>query len=144
VELTQNEKRLLAALGPVGSADAAALAGMMDARREAVVQYANLAGERGLVDVEKRISRRYVPTDEGRACAGKGLPERQVFESFGEAIPMRDLQAHPLAKIAVGWMRKKGWVTIRDGVVQKTGNELTGATAIRCLVLGFYIEAPAA
>ena len=126
MELTQNEKRLLAALGPVGSADAAALAGMMDARREAVVQYANLAGERGLVDVEKRISRRYVPTDEGRACAGKGLPERQVFESFGEAIPMRDLQAHPLAKIAVGWMRKKGWVTIRDGVVQKTGNAAPG------------------
>ncbi|CVK33413.1 Phenylalanine--tRNA ligase alpha subunit (fragment) [Methanoculleus bourgensis] len=107
MELTLNEKRLLVALGPVGSADAATLADLMDTRREAVVQYANLAGERGLVDVEKHVSRRYTLTGEGRGYAGKGLPERQVLESFENEIPMRDLQAHPLAKIAIGWMRKK-------------------------------------
>jgi phenylalanyl-tRNA synthetase alpha chain len=127
VELTLNEKKLLVALGPVGSTDAASLAGLMDSRREAVVQYANLAGERGLVDVEKHVSRRYVPTEEGRAYLGKGLPERQVLESFVETIPMRDLQSHPLAKIAIGWMRKKGWIAIRDGVVQKTGATTAGA-----------------
>ena len=51
MELTLNEKRLLVVLGAMGSADAATLAEKMDTRREAVVQYANLAGERGLVDV---------------------------------------------------------------------------------------------
>lgn len=126
MELTLNEKRLLVTLGPMGSADAATLAERMETRREAVVQYANLASERGLVDVEKHVSRQYVLTEEGRAYAGRGLPERQVLESFEETIPMRDLQAHPLAKIAIGWMRKKGWVTIRDGVVQKTGNAALG------------------
>ena len=126
MELTLNEKKLLVALGPAGSADAATLAERMETRREAVVQYANLASERGRVDVEKHVSRQYVLTDEGRAYAGRGLPERQVLESFEETIPMRDLQAHPLAKIAIGWMRKKGWVTIRDGVVQKTGNAALG------------------
>ncbi|WP_286878800.1 phenylalanine--tRNA ligase subunit alpha, partial [Methanoculleus sp. UBA413] len=126
MELTLNEKRLLVALGPVGSADAATLADLMDTRREAVVQYANLAGERGLVDVEKHVSRRYTLTGEGRGYAGKGLPERQVLESFENEIPMRDLQAHPLAKIAIGWMRKKGWVVVRNGVVQKTGNAAPG------------------
>jgi len=126
VELTLNEKKLLVALGPAGSADAATLAERMETRREAVVQYANLASERGLVDVERHVSRQYVLTEEGRAYAGRGLPERQVLESFEETIPMRDLQAHPLAKIAIGWMRKKGWVTIRDGVVQKTGNAALG------------------
>ena len=126
MELTLNEKKLLVALGPAGSADAATLAERMETRREAVVQYANLASERGLVDVEKHVSRQYVLTEEGRAYAGRGLPERQVLESFEETIPMRDLQAHPLAKIAIGWMRKKGWVTIRDGVVQKTGNAALG------------------
>ncbi|KUK60313.1 MAG: Phenylalanine--tRNA ligase alpha subunit [Methanoculleus marisnigri] len=126
MELTLNEKKLLVALGPVGSADAADLADLMETRREAVVQYANLAGERGLVDVEKRVSRRYTPTEEGQAYIGKGLPERQVIESFGETIPMRDLQSHPLAKIAIGWMRKKNWVAIKDGVVQKTGNTAPG------------------
>ena len=126
MELTLNEKKLLVALGPAGSADAATLAERMETRREAVVQYANLASERGLVDVERHVSRQYVLTEEGRAYAGRGLPERQVLESFEETIPMRDLQAHPLAKIAIGWMRKKGWVTIRDGVVQKTGNAALG------------------
>lgn len=126
MELTLNEKKLLVALGPVGSADAADLADLMETRREAVVQYANLAGERGLVDVEKRVSRRYTPTEEGQAYIGKGLPERQVIESFGETIPMRDLQSHPLAKIAIGWMRKKNWIAIKDGVVQKTGNTAPG------------------
>jgi len=126
VELTLNEKKLLVALGAVGSADAATLAEKMDTRREAVVQYANLAGDRGLVDVEKHVSRRYVPTEEGRAYVGKGLPERQVLESFDDTIPMRDLQAHPLAKIAIGWMRKKGWIAINGGTVQKTGNAVPG------------------
>jgi len=126
VELTLNEKRLLVALEATGSADAAVLAEKMDTRREAVVQYANLAGERGLVDVEKHVARRYVPTEEGRTYMEKGLPERQVLESFEETIPMRDLQSHPLAKIAIGWMRKKGWIAIRDGVVQKTGRTAPG------------------
>ncbi|ABN56576.1 MULTISPECIES: phenylalanine--tRNA ligase subunit alpha [Methanoculleus] len=126
MELTLNEKRLLVALGPMGSADAAVLAEKMDTRREAVVQYANLAGDRGLVDVEKHVARRYVPTEEGRAYMGKGLPERQVLESFEESIPMRDLQGHPLAKIAIGWMRKKGWIAITGGVVQKTGKTAPG------------------
>jgi phenylalanyl-tRNA synthetase alpha chain len=126
VELTLNEKRLLVTLGPMGSADAAVLAEKMDARREAVVQYAILAADRGLVDVEKHVARRYVPTEEGRAYMEKGLPERQVLESFEESIPMRDLQSHPLAKIAIGWMRKKGWIALRDGVVTKTGATAPG------------------
>ncbi|MFA7563123.1 MAG: phenylalanine--tRNA ligase subunit alpha [Methanoculleus sp.] len=127
MELTLNEKRLLVVLEEVGSADVAVLAEKMDTRREAVVQYANLAGEKGLVDVEKHVSRRYIPTEEGRAYMEKGLPERQVLESFEGEIPMRDLQSHPLAKIAIGWMRKKGWIAIRDGVVQKTDATEPGA-----------------
>ncbi|NLB00359.1 MAG: phenylalanine--tRNA ligase subunit alpha [Methanomicrobiales archaeon] len=126
MELTLNEKRLLVVLEEAGSADVVVLAEKMDTRREAVVQYANLAGEKGLVDVEKHVSRRYIPTEEGRAYMGKGLPERQVLESFEGEIPMRDLQSHPLAKIAIGWMRKKGWIAIRDGIVQKTDTTAPG------------------
>lgn len=106
------------------------------------MQYANLASERGLVDVERHISRRYILTREGRAYAGKGLPERQVFESFENEIPMRDLQAHPLAKIAIGWMRKKGWVVIRDGVVQKTGSAVPGPDEAALARLGEGVRSP--
>ncbi|NQS73178.1 MAG: phenylalanine--tRNA ligase subunit alpha [Methanoculleus sp.] len=126
MDLTLNEKRLLVALEPVGSVDAATLADLMDTRQEAVIQYANLARERRLVDVEKHVSRRYTLTEEGQTYAGRGLPERQVLESFDDEIPMRDLQAHPLARIAIGWMRKKGWVVIKNGIVRKTGNATPG------------------
>jgi len=143
VELTQNEKKLLVALAPLGLADAAALAEKMNTRPEAVVQYANLARERGLVEVERDVTRRYRPTEEGLAYVGKGLPERQLFESFGEAIPMRDLQKHPLAKIGIGWMRRKGWITIRDGVVHKTGNAPPGPDEAAFARLGETGETPA-
>lgn len=126
VDLTLNEKRLLVALGPVGSADATTLADLMNARQEAVVQYANLASDRGLVDVDKHIARRYILTQEGQIYADEGLPERQVFESFEDEIPVRDLQAHPLAKIAIGWMRKKGWVEIKSGIVRKINDATPG------------------
>jgi phenylalanyl-tRNA synthetase alpha chain len=136
VELTLNEKRLLVALAPMVSADATTLAEKMGTRQDAVVQYANLAAERGLVNVERHVSRRYTPTEEGRAYIGRGLPERQVLESFEETIPMKDLQRHPLARIAIGWMRKKGWIAIKEGLVQKTGNASPGPDETAFALLG--------
>jgi len=126
VELTLNEKKLLIALAPVESADAGALAERMDTREEAVVQYAHLAADRGLVEVRRVVKPQYGLTEEGMAYAGKGLPERQLFESFDDRIAMQELQRHPLAKIGIGWMRKKGWIAIRDGIVEKTGDAPVG------------------
>ncbi len=127
MELTLNEKRLLVALEPLGSADAATLADRMDARKEAVVQYALLASDRGLATLKRHVRTVDTLTEEGAKYAGAGLPERQLLESFAEEIPMRDLQQHPLAKIGIGQMRKKGWITIRDGIVRKDGSPELGA-----------------
>ncbi|MDN7025308.1 phenylalanine--tRNA ligase subunit alpha [Methanoculleus sp. FWC-SCC1] len=127
MELTLNEKRLLVALEPLGPIDAATLADRMGARKEAVVQYALLASDRGLASLEKNIRTVYSLTEEGQKYAGEGLPERQLLESFDEEIPMRDLQQHPLARIGIGWMRKKGWIAIKDGIVSKTGTDAPGA-----------------
>jgi phenylalanyl-tRNA synthetase alpha chain len=127
VELTLNEKKLLVALDPVGVTDAAALADRMGARKEAVVQYALLASDRGLARLEKNLRTVYSLTEEGEKSAGEGLPERQLLESFDTEIPMRDLQQHPLARIGIGWMRKKGWIAIKDGIVSKTGMDAPGA-----------------
>ena len=80
MDLTLNEKRLLVALEPVGSVDAATLADLMDTRQEAVIQYANLARERRLVDVEARLPAYTLTEREGGTYAGRGLPERQVLE----------------------------------------------------------------
>ena len=122
MELTLNEKRLLLALGPLKSADPSALAGIMDTTEESVIQYAHLCSDRGLVRIEKHVSVSYHFTGEGEKYRKDGLPERQVYDSFGDSIGMKELQKHPLARIAIGWMKKKGWVEIRDGTVKKTGH----------------------
>jgi phenylalanyl-tRNA synthetase alpha chain len=120
MDLTANEKRLLAALGNRGQAGPSGLASDLGTSGEAVLQYARLLADRGLVGIRKEVRTRYSLTEEGKEYRKKGLPERQLLESFRESIPVKELQKDPHAKLGIGWMRKKGWVTIRDGIVTKT------------------------
>lgn len=125
-ELTYNEKRLMVVLNTVSEAEPAVLAGELNTTEEAVVQFAHLCADKGIATLERTVSVDYGLTDEGRQYSTLGLPERQVYASFEGDIPMKDLQAHPLARIAVGWMKKKGWIAIENGVVQKTGDAPEG------------------
>jgi phenylalanyl-tRNA synthetase, alpha subunit (EC 6.1.1.20) len=126
VDLSQNEKRLLVALEPVKAANPASLTADLNMTEEAVIQHALRLQERGLADVEVKVESRYRLTEEGEEYARKGLPERQLLDSFESLIPLKELTARPLASIAIGWMRKKGWVTIRNGMVEKTGDAPPG------------------
>ena len=76
-ELTQNEKRLLAVLEKEKKADAPHLAGLLDATPEAVVQWAHLAQDKGLVTVERIVAKEFVYTDEGKEYA-KERPSRDA------------------------------------------------------------------
>lgn len=125
--LSLNERRLLAVLAPLGTADAASLGNALGASPDAVVQYAGLLAENGgLARVERVVDTTYALTDEGRRYALDGLPERQLLELIGERLLMADLKAHPLASIGIGWLRRKGWVAIRDGTVERVGNAPEG------------------
>jgi phenylalanyl-tRNA synthetase alpha chain len=120
VDLTQNEKKLLTILGATGEATPAKLADRLSVPEEAAVQYAHLLQDRGLATVSKTVHTQYSLTEEGNLYTVRGLPERQLLESFDDTIPMADLTQHPLAKIGIGQMRRKGWITIRSGIVEKT------------------------
>jgi phenylalanyl-tRNA synthetase alpha chain len=126
MDLSANEKRLLAALGKRRRAMLSGLAQELGASEAAVLQHARICSEKGLVELRKDVKRSYTLTDEGREYRKKGLPERQLLESFGESIPVKELQKKSHAKLGIGWMRKKGWVTIRDGTVTKTGTPPPG------------------
>src|SRR5512139_1413269 len=78
-ELTQNEKRLLAILEKEKEAEAPRLASLLGATPEAVVQWAHLAKEKGLVTTERIVARQLNYTDEGRGYLEKGLPETQLL-----------------------------------------------------------------
>lgn len=119
LELTANEKRLLKVLGDFGSADAETLADALATDAGAVVQWAHLAAGRGLVEVRREVHPEYHLTDEGRLYAEQGLPERQVIDSVDGDVPMSELSRHPLAKVAIGWMRKNGWISVSGGIAKK-------------------------
>jgi phenylalanyl-tRNA synthetase alpha chain len=127
MDLTQNEKRLLAVLGQTEPVALAEIAQRLSVPEEAVVQYANLLQDRGLAIVSRDVEKKYSLTEEGMLYASEGLPERQLLESFETPIPMADLTRHPLAKIGIGQMRRKGWIIIRAGMVEKTKESVPGA-----------------
>jgi len=96
-----------------------------------------------------------IPVDAWMVAVGAdpaGSTLIRLVEETSDAVVM----SHVVADFANNaWVGKAGGtvVTTKLGtplasgksiLVQKTGDALTGATAIRCLVLGFYIEAPAA
>jgi phenylalanyl-tRNA synthetase alpha chain len=126
-ELTQNEKRLLAELATApANIPVERLAEMLGAEEPATLQWGFLAESKGYATVSRTPTERYQLTDEGKTYALSGLPERQLLSRFGKEIPMADLQKNPLAKIGIGQMRKKGWITIQGGNVIKTGNDAPG------------------
>ncbi len=118
MDLTINEKRILAALSEMKAADAGTMAEKLGTPADAVVQWAHLCADRGLVNLEKQIFETVELTDEGKKYAAEGLPERQVLASIHGSVPMSELTKHPLSKIAIGWLRKKNWITIDKGMVR--------------------------
>jgi len=74
-ELTQNEKRLLRVLEQERNADALHLATLLDTTPEAVVQWAHLAQDKGLVTVERLVAKEFVYTDEGRPMRKMVFPK---------------------------------------------------------------------
>jgi len=131
MDLTLNEKRLLQALERHGESTVEQLSEELGATPDAVVQWGYLCMDRGLAEVRKDVKKSYELTEEGREYADKGLPERQLLDSIDMSkVLMKELQKQPLAKIGIGWMRKKGWITIKDGYVEKTGEAPVGKDEI--------------
>jgi phenylalanyl-tRNA synthetase alpha chain len=126
-ELTQNEKRLLAILEKEKKADAPHLAGLLDATPEAVVQWAHLAGDKGLATIERVVVKEFVYTDEGNAYAQNGLPETQLLRFILPGTTLADLQKHEAFKIGFGQLRKKGLVKVEGTSVTNTADASTDA-----------------
>jgi phenylalanyl-tRNA synthetase alpha chain len=126
-ELTQNEKRLLATLEKEKKAEAPRLAGLLGATPEAVVQWAQLAQEKGLATAERVVAREFIYTDEGKAYLEKGLPETQLLRFIQPGAMVADLQKHEAFRIGFGQLRKKGLVKVEGSSVAKTPGSSTDA-----------------
>jgi phenylalanyl-tRNA synthetase alpha chain len=125
VELTQNEKRLLAALAQAKTGDPNTLATRLNATPEAVVQWALLGKDRGITDVLREVTRTLEYTEEGKQYLGNGLPETQILNAIGNGITLTDLQKHAAFRIGFGQLRKKGLITVTKGSVTKNAGAST-------------------
>ncbi|MDD1693203.1 MAG: phenylalanine--tRNA ligase subunit alpha [Methanoregula sp.] len=126
-ELTQNEKRLLATLEKEQKADAEHLASVMGATPEAVVQWAHLAGDKGLANVFRGVEKKIVYTEEGRQYLEQGLPETQLLRHILPGTTLDDLKKHPAFKIGFGQLRKKGLIKVEGTSVTKIPGASTDA-----------------
>ncbi len=126
-DLTQNEKRLLATLEKEKKADAPHIAAVMGATPEAVVQWAHLAQDKGLVSVERIATTELAYTDEGKSYAQDGLPETQLLRFILPGTQLADLQKHAAFKIGFGQLRKKGLVKVEGTSVTKVAGSSTDA-----------------
>ena len=124
-ELTQNEKRLLATLAKEHKADAPHLATLLDTTPGSVVQWAHLLEDKGLVSLERIVEKSFVYTDEGKEYLNNGLPETQLLKFCRNDTPLVDLQKHAAFRIGFGQLRKKGLISVNNGVVLKTGETST-------------------
>lgn len=126
-ELTQNEKKLLTALAREKKADAPHLAMLLGAAPNAVVQWAHLARDKGLVTIERSVAKELVYTEEGRAYARDGLPETQLLSIITQGSTLDDLKKHAAFKIGFGQLRKKGLVSVEGTSVTLKPGASTGA-----------------
>jgi phenylalanyl-tRNA synthetase alpha chain len=123
--LTSNEKILLISLEKLRKATPGELAQNAGMKIETAMQAAFLLEENGLARVDESIIETYELTGEGQKYASEGLPERKVIDAISEPIPMQELKQRfspDVAGIATGWLRRKGWANIENGVVVPTGN----------------------
>ncbi|MFH0967789.1 MAG: phenylalanine--tRNA ligase subunit alpha [Methanobacteriota archaeon] len=121
MQLALNEKRLLLELVKTGTGTPAELGEILARPAESVIQYGGLLSQKSLAEVDRSVTTHLSLTEEGSRYLSEGLPERQLYTSFGDSSPMVDLNQHPHAKIGLGWMKRLGWVKIEAGIVTKTG-----------------------
>lgn len=132
VALSLAEKRLLAALPQGGgrvAVDDLVERGLFGASGE-VLRAAGGPERHGLVAVTQETTTTHRPSDEARRFAEAGLPERRAvraIQAAGGELPMGDLaQAAglegPEVKVAIGWLKRKGWADIRQGRLVLSGD----------------------
>ena len=94
---------------------------------KSVMSAAGILESRGLIEVQKDVKDLVSLTDNGKQYAEQGLPERIILKILGQknSIPMKDMGKETglnasEVKIAIGWLLRKKWANINQGVVEIT------------------------
>ncbi|MDV0446448.1 hypothetical protein MsAg5_02850 [Methanosarcinaceae archaeon Ag5] len=128
-DLTNNEKKVLLALNELDTAELKDVVEISDLNADASMQAAFLLEEKGLCQVIESSFELYGLSCEGKQYAEAGLPERQIMDSIDGPTPLenlRELFSPQLVGIATGWLIKKKWAKIDDGILIPLGDASKG------------------
>lgn len=127
--LTTNEKKVLLALQEMETATPAELESGSGVQVDAAMQAAFLLEEKGLTAISEKVVESYSLTGEGETYVKEGLPERQILDALEGPVPLDELKARfspKMVGIATGWLVRKGWAKIEDGLMVPSGSSGAG------------------
>jgi phenylalanyl-tRNA synthetase alpha chain len=122
--LSENDVKVLNAISQ-GCSNLRDILHKLEMKQEAVIASADALGEQGLVKVIKSVDEVVYLTKEGMHYSQAELPERALLSSIGSGKLLSELK-DPGHKIAIGWLRKKGWATIQGGEIKPLGSAPIG------------------
>lgn len=127
--LTINEKKVLLALEELGSAAPDKLEEKAGLQVDAAMQAAFMLQEKELASVSEKVLERYSLTKEGEEYKKTGLPERQIIDALKTPTSLEELRSRFSPKtigIATGWLVKKGWAKVENGIMLPSGEAPAG------------------
>lgn len=125
-----NERKILLALkknAPATSDDLAVSTGLS---KDAIEKACSWAETKGALTIEEEIRRVYNLTEEGRRYREDGLPEKRLIRlvTKGEKEIRRLKGSFQPLDIALVWVRRNKWATIREGKLEPTEKGLQALT----------------
>ena len=127
--LTTNEKKVLLALEKLRSTVPEDLEEKSGLQVDAAMQAAFMLAEKGLVSVSEKVLESYFLTKEGEKYTKNGLPERQIIDILKAPTSLEELKSYfspQMVGIAVGWIVKKGWAKVENGLMVPSGKAEAG------------------
>ena len=127
--LTISEKKVLLVLEELGSAAPERLEEKSGLQVDAAMQAAFMLAEKGFASVSEKVLERYFLTKEGEEYTKSGLPERQIIDSLKAPTSLEELRncfSPQMVGIATGWLVKKGWAKVENGVMVPSGKTQAG------------------
>jgi phenylalanyl-tRNA synthetase alpha chain len=127
--LTINEKKVLLALEELGSAAPERLEERSGLQVDAAMQAAFMLAEKGFASVSEKVIEHYSLTIEGEEYTKIGLPERRIVDTLIAPTSLEELRilfSPSMVGIATGWLVKKGWARVENGVMVPSGKAHAG------------------
>ena len=130
--LHENERRVLLSLRGRDTATTEELSALTELSKDAVEKACAWAETKEVVSFREEVSRSFNLTEEGRAYAEDGLPERRLLVSVAqgrnEIAQLRE--ELPDLNIALVWVRRNGWADITNGKLSLTEDGAKSVDAV--------------